>query len=95
MQGATLKAFVLSVWAELFQSTPPMQGATELFKPVNKIRGFQSTPPMQGATAKAVADLNSKLGFNPRPLCRERHSRENKVVKYLAFQSTPPMQGAT
>ena len=34
----------------LFQSTPPMQGATGLNMSVVIFRLFQSTPPMQGAT---------------------------------------------
>ena len=63
-------------WAFLcnavFQSTPPMQGAT---LPVIYISGqyrFQSTPPMQGATFIGHHLCYTTQGFNPRPLCRER-----------------------
>ena len=34
----------------VFQSTPPMQGATIHARSLQVIRMFQSTPPMQGAT---------------------------------------------
>ncbi len=36
---------------------------------------FQSTPPMQGATLPAEALSDYDIGFNPRPLCRERRKR--------------------
>ena len=35
------------------------------------------------------------LGFNPRPLCRERRHRKAIMSMTITFQSTPPMQGAT
>ena len=59
-----------SFW--MFQSTPPMQGATVF--PENSLASkvFQSTPPMQGATKASKSPLTRTNSFNPRPLCRER-----------------------
>ena len=60
---------------EQFQSTPPVQGATGFRPPLPAwmIR-FQSTPPVQGATKSAFTAVRSDRNFNPRPLCRGRHS---------------------
>ena len=38
---------------------------------------FQSTPPMQGATPKCQRGAATDTSFNPRPLCRERHTCRN------------------
>ena len=80
----------------LFQSTPPMQGAT-MINCVNSsvIFPFQSTPPMQGATSAGdIVPLYCEVSIHAPyagsdPCVRAlRNSR-------LQFQSTPPMQGAT
>ena len=55
-----------------FQSTPPMQGATEQRVTYLENNQFQSTPPMQGATSAVNYGIAGNNGFNPRPLCRER-----------------------
>ena len=102
-----------------FQSTPPMQGATVFMSDkIVKIKvsihapyagsdqetstsmsprsSFQSTPPMQGATKLTYSDIPLFIGFNPRPLCRERRlPAPSPPAMYGQFQSTPPMQGAT
>ena len=73
-----------------------MQGATYY-------DGFYDTDPAVSIHAPyAGSDFYQDLcccqdkGFNPRPLCRERRSRERAVYPSLSgFQSTPPMQGAT
>ena len=49
-----------------FQSTPPMQGATESARRFGALMGFQSTPPMQGATVGS-ADLKTALLFQSTP----------------------------
>ena len=56
----------------MFQSTPPMQGATEIAGVIVNNIPFQSTPPMQGATVLWPASPAALTCFNPRPLCRER-----------------------
>ncbi len=79
-----------------FQSTPPMQGATTTRALMrNSFVPFQSTPPMQGATMFSEISSRNTIGFNPRPLCRERHNKDSAHASAAAFQSTPPMQGAT
>ena len=80
---------------EMFQSTPPMQGATKVEKIWTNTRRFQSTPPMQGATMRLSSCLTCLSSFNPRPLCRERRIRRRGGFYHSKFQSTPPMQGAT
>ncbi len=58
---------------ERFQSTPPMQGATQRLLQARATLTFQSTPPMQGATHFRQSSDACCDCFNPRPLCRERH----------------------
>ena len=51
----------------------PYAGSDTKTKHISKfVCQFQSTPPMQGATAEALYCLLPDIGFNPRPLCRER-----------------------
>ena len=68
-----------------FQSTPPMQGATQDALVQAHTLKFQSTPPMQGATSSSRRYTRMKESFNPRPLCRER--------PYSSFLS-PDMPGS-
>ena len=51
--------------------------------------------PYAGSDVFFRAALYSSIGFNPRPLCRERPSAHIKYARAPQFQSTPPMQGAT
>ena len=71
--GSDTTEIDIAVRAMLFQSTPPVRGAT-IFPPrrVCRIDGFQSTPPVRGATGRrggAAADMGD---FNPRPPCGGR-----------------------
>ena len=81
--------------ADLFQSTPPMQGATTDIGSLHRYFRFQSTPPMQGATVIAASpsqvvwvSIHAPYAGSDRHCCRI-HIHSNW------FQSTPPMQGAT
>ena len=57
----------------LFQSTPPVWGATD-HSNGNSVRIlFQSTPPVWGATAPSKTLRPFAVYFNPRPPCGGRH----------------------
>ena len=88
--GITIRAITA------FQSTPPMQGATE---PGDQ-RGVRHTsfnprPLCRERHNYRSAWANAAYGFNPRPLCRERRAIFLQCFPAELFQSTPPMQGAT
>ena len=55
---------------------------------------FQSTPPMQGATFYAFPGCRSVIGFNPRPLCRERHSVVPIMAQKLVVSIHAPYAGS-
>ena len=51
---------------------------------------FQSTPPMQGATSAFNMEKADFMGFNPRPLCRERLFRPTIIqTKTACFNPRP------
>ena len=56
----------------LFQSTPPVRGATNDPDHAPNLWVFQSTPPVRGATGKPEAGDNVDRHFNPRPPCGGR-----------------------
>ena len=79
----------------MFQSTPPMQGATDILGVAYKLGKVSIHAPYAGSDDKTITVRIQIPGFNPRPLCRERlHLLTSAYVK-IKFQSTPPMQGAT
>ena len=51
--------------------------------------------PYAGSDPVRTSGRPTRICFNPRPLCRERHSLEESSPGDDQFQSTPPMQGAT
>ena len=56
----------------MFQSTPPVRGATALRVVRRAFCVFQSTPPVRGATRSSRGCRDSSKRFNPRPPCGER-----------------------
>ena len=79
----------------LFQSTPPMQGATSFKKFKRYLSTVSIHAPYAGSDVFPFSVLFCRVSFNPRPLCRERPSDLCGCGNTLVFQSTPPMQGAT
>ena len=55
---------------------------------------FQSTPPMQGATFYAFPGCRSVIGFNPRPLCRERRGVVPIMAQRLVVSIHAPYAGS-
>ncbi len=89
MQGATcwvpegvIQIFV-SIHAPYAGSDPALNMSME------SITLFQSTPPMQGATIPALGFISWRRGFNPRPLCRERHHSTTGVTTSTSFNPRP------
>ena len=60
--GATILCF-LNHKQQLFQSTPPVRGATHDEEQLGAVdREFQSTPPVRGATQKlGIANLSAQI----------------------------------
>ena len=82
----------------LFQSTPPVRGATRDQCARNHIPFFmfQSTPPVRGATSRSLPLLFTTFSsFNPRPPCGGRPRGFHGHGVFGVFQSTPPVRGAT
>ncbi|BBB49048.1 hypothetical protein Pelsub_P2279 [Pelolinea submarina] len=79
----------------LFQSTPPMRGATPDVKVVKTWFTFQSTPPMRGATIPPVdLPISSYISIHA-PHAGSDWNPKYKQNRFSTFQSTPPMRGAT
>ena len=62
----------------IFQSTPPMRGATCFFSSSVTASIFQSTPPCGGRRPGAAAQHRESRDFNPRPPCGGRQSRVHR-----------------
>ena len=93
--GARLAEAEVYAWAEKFQSTRPVWGATNTDYSILDTAEFQSTRPVWGATMTAVYCLSFSLHFNPRAPCgaRLRACTPNKVL--TDFNPRAPHGGAT
>ena len=63
----------------LFQSTPPVWGATPEEEVRVKGKLFQSTPPVWGATGPSTWTSRTGGYFNPRPPCGGRQRKQLKI----------------
>ena len=72
----------------MFQSTPPMQGATRLHSIQKHI--FKSFNPRPLCRERPVLCFLQYFYccFNPRPLCRERQQFQPKILPYFQQKST-------
>ena len=69
--GERRNAFSLGWILSIFQSTPPMRGATKAgFKMPETTEEFQSTPPMRGATQSMMLYFRSRIVFQSTPPMR-------------------------
>ena len=92
--GDPLTALTGSI--RLFQSTPPVRGATcQAHSMTPTELPFQSTPPVRGATRVSKAPRARTAHFNPRPPCGGRRLQRRFAAMRKRFQSTPPVRGAT
>ena len=79
----------------LFQSTPPLRGATNEKSRTEKDRRFQSTPPLRGATIpEPVEALTNTISIHA-PLAGGDSIKISLPSYENRFQSTPPLRGAT
>ena len=72
MQGATVCNLLCMWYITKFQSTPPMQGATKSVHVFNDQVRVSIHAPYAGSDGLEAAEMAITVGFNPRPLCRER-----------------------
>ena len=80
-------------FSPLFQSAPPVRGAT----PSRKARApvvwsFNPRPPCGGRLSTPAGTTNPQ-GFNPRPPCGGRRVWVNDSLRHETFQSTPRAEG--
>ena len=72
----------------MFQSTPPMQGATDESGRENDRRQVSIHAPYAGSDSTMLGELDSLKCFNPRPLCRERQQFQPKILPHFQQKST-------
>ena len=81
--------------SNLFQSTPPCEGATQSAWKKAGISRFQSTPPCEGATTTKGAMASEAIVSIHAPVRGGDPSRYEAINFTNEFQSTPPCEGAT
>ena len=74
----------------LFQSTLPSQGATQILQISSTHIKFQSTLPSQGATLTNLCLKTMAIYFNPRSPHRERHKRKYSRAPEHYFNPRSP-----
>ena len=79
----------------LFQSTPPVWGATRGHVDDVVLLHISIHAPRVGGDHFPTANAYKSKDFNPRPPCGGRHTRPGLVLGAPGFQSTPPVWGAT
>ena len=80
---------------ELFQSTLPVGGATDFYKPVFANLGISIHAPRGGSDCHSFGRLCSASYFNPRSPWGERLALTTVFSRSAPFQSTLPVGGAT
>ena len=79
----------------LFQSTPPMRGATMANAGIKADQADFNPRPPCGERQPGTLSGYREIYFNPRPPCGERLDTNTGNPIEVVFQSTPPMWGAT
>ena len=77
-----------------FQSTPPMQGATTNDYAATMSRDVSIHAPYAGSDRDGQRQRNGESGFNPRPLCRERHLAKAGLTRLAAVSIHAPYAGS-
>ena len=72
----------------MFQSTPPMQGATGKSAYLARKNAVSIHAPYAGSDETFCSCTSSSVGFNPRPLCRERQQFQPKILPHFQQKST-------
>ena len=85
-----------TMWfSDIFQSTPPIRGATQLVSVCRKCHEISIHAPHTGGDFAASFTASPKTNFNPRPPYGGRPDQHGVHGGARAFQSTPPIRGAT
>jgi len=79
----------------MFQSTPPVWGATSSDMVINRRGDVSIHAPRVGSDQMQDEFWQEVGSFNPRPPCGERPSTSIQTLTLDTFQSTPPVWGAT
>ena len=79
----------------LFQSTPPVWGATPLIEALVLRIAISIHTPRVGGDLRDTTPPTATTYFNPRPPCGGRRSAPGLQYNEKEFQSTPPVWGAT
>ena len=79
---------------KLFQSTPPMQGATFIrhYKDADNVVSIHA--PYAGSDSAFTSSRFLPVGFNPRPLCRERQVAAYSRPSLTAVSIHAPYAGS-
>ena len=94
VRGATHR-LTCRISCRLFQSTPPVRGATCTVTRFNAVDAISIHAPRAGGDGWTLNAIAAILDFNPRPPCGGRRGFVTPPFKILSFQSTPPVRGAT
>ena len=79
----------------IFQSTPPVRGATSIVVVVIAVSTISIHAPRAGSDCIGLDQSYTDTDFNPRPPCGERLKPGRLLSFHCIFQSTPPVRGAT
>ena len=85
----------LSDSAKSFQSTLPLRGATGQMAYGQRCTNISIHAPLAGSDKHWCVCLISRIDFNPRSPCGERHFSRARLDNPVTFQSTLPLRGAT
>ena len=77
-----------------FQSTPPMQGATVQLAMDHGWKPVSIHAPYAGSDRKQKLLVGALAGFNPRPLCRERHPNPDDGEMITSVSIHAPYAGS-
>ena len=79
----------------MFQSAPPLRGATTHDSAVVAHRSVSIRAPLARGDSYTARVISAVTGFNPRPPCEGRPEFVTVPRVLFVFQSAPPLRGAT
>ena len=80
---------------QLFQSTLPLRGATQMAQHAALTTLISIHAPLAGSDHMVSSSVSSCSYFNPRSPCGERPTTISRYMTGYKFQSTFPLRGAT
>ena len=95
MRGATPARSVFSSAVWIFQSTPPVRGATNVDQAWLPVVSISIHAPREGGDSEDTLDQLRRSGFQSTPPVRGATAMDVVDELQPGFQSTPPVRGAT